>query len=238
MYLRALDIWADESIVDRFAGGFCHRFHRETCCIADLVSKLLWKQVITEDTPKLVFVFTDRRACPDARTLTGDTCKWPFDFAKYVDSDTLGKKRQIIDTLYEALLWIAAQRRWPCEPFDEAYRSACKRNLVYDGFGKKSWVSPDGRYRVRVFFRYELEGVELYAVLYRNRSVTELCRRQLGRGVPDIGCLWNYLDEGKWRSETVFQLRSKGIRGEVWTADFSSAVIDLRGPEKGSAAHF
>ena len=75
-----------------------------------------------------------------------------------------------------------------------------------------------------LFARYDLEAVEFYATLFKNRSSRELARRFMGKGMPLHGCLSNYLDEGKWISATHFELHSSSFRREVWSVDFSDLV--------------
>ena len=77
----------------------------------------------------------------------------------------LGKKKLIIDTMQDALLWLAGKLDWQKEPFKEAYREAYRKNLMLEGFGKKTWVSPSSKYRVRIYSVFELEMVYLYGVL-------------------------------------------------------------------------
>ena len=59
MYLRDIAVSADEEIVERFRGGFVHKFGRDTCCIEELYLKLIRRKVKTPDTAKVGFTFTD-----------------------------------------------------------------------------------------------------------------------------------------------------------------------------------
>ncbi|MBN1591547.1 MAG: hypothetical protein JW888_18680 [Pirellulales bacterium] len=222
MYLRDINLSADDAIVERFKGGFVAQFFREASCISILYMELISRQIVTEKTPSVVaFKFTDELLEPPEKWAIGG-CSWPFDFAKYVQSTPSVKKRMIVDALQAALLWMASKMDWPLKPFETAYEEAIRRDLVLERMAKKSWVSPNKQYRVRVFFRYDLEGVELAAVLSKNRSSNELARLPLGVALPYHGCLADYLSDGRWTSNTEFILQSGSFIRERWVADFSA----------------
>lgn len=224
MYLRGIAVCADHAIVERYKGGFVGRFGEETTCVTKLYTHLIHRKFSTDDTSKAAFDFTDEAdGPPDSWGVC--RCPWPFDFARYVESDTPAKKRMILDAMQEALLWLATQEGWATEPFVEAYEEMIRRDLTLEAFAKKSWVSPDGKYRVRVWFRYDLEEIELAAVLFRNRSRREIGRKRLGSARPFQTCLHYYLEEGEWISDTAFVLRSPStFARETWRVDFSKEI--------------
>ena len=224
MYLREIAIHADHAIVERYKGGFVQRFGEETTCVTELYAHLIHRKVSVEDTSKVCFEFTDEADGPP-ESWGVCRCPWPFDFARYVESDAPAKKRMILDAMQEALLWLASQEGWVTEPFVEAYEEMIRRDLMLETFAKKSWVSPNGKYRVRIWFNYDLEGIELTAVLFRNRSRREIARKPLGSARPFYGCLHYYLEVGEWTSDTTFVLRSPStFTRETWTADFSEEI--------------
>ena len=78
---------------------------------------------------------------------------------------------------------------------------------------------------MRVWFNYDLESIELTAVLFRNRSRREIARKPLGLARPFQACLHYYLEEGEWTSDTTFVLRSPStFTRETWTVDFSEEI--------------
>jgi hypothetical protein len=250
VYLRDIVVGADEEIVERFRGGFVHKFARDACCIERLYLKLISRKVRTRGTAKVVFTFTDLVDGPPDHSPGCCFYPWPFDFTSYVDADVPTKKRMILDALQQALLWIASKEGWKVQPFHDAYKEAIgiaskegwkvqpfhdaykeaiAAGLVFDGTSKKSWVSPCGKYRVRIYMRFDLEAVDFWAVLYRNRSSKELVRKFMGKGIPAPDCLHAYTSNGRWRSGTVFELRASTFIGEEWTVDFRDVIEGARG---------
>jgi hypothetical protein len=228
MYLSDIDVHADHAIVDRFKDGFVSKFHQQACCVVELIRYLIRKRVVTKDTRKLAFTFTDVIDRPPD-TLVELDCKWPFDFSRYASlADPFERKRLIVDALHAALSYAAERLGTSAEPFAEAYREAFRRNLVLGGFSKASWVSPDARHRVRAFFVFDIDGVHLHAVLYKNRSKLELGRIDLGVGVSQTDCLEYYLTNGCWLSDSVFQLSSTDFIRRSWEADFSELISQHR----------
>jgi hypothetical protein len=90
-------------------------------------------------------------------------------------------------------------------------------------------LSPDQKYRARIYFNFDLDGVDLYAILYRNRSRKELGRIFLGKERPLAGCLYDYLKGGRWVTDTNFQLGTEiGFIKNLWAADFSPLIQQVR----------
>jgi hypothetical protein len=70
-----------------------------------------------------------------------------------------------------------------------------------------------------------LDGIELFAVLFRNRSKTELVRKKLGTGVPMTGILHEYLRNGEWKSSSQFEVAASFPFRIIWVADFADAIL-------------
>ena len=221
MYLRDIAVVADKRIDERLGDGFARRFSDETGCIEELYLSLTWRQVRTEDLAKVMFYFTDEIDSPPDKVFPM-RCFWPFDFTRYQTLDAEAKKRVILDTLQEAILWLGGKLGWDTGPLHAAYAEALRRNLTLEGLVRKSWPSPDGKYRMRVYFRFDLDAVYLEAVLFRNRSKREIARKPLGTGRPYPGCMTEYSAEGVWTTPTSFELRSSDFLQQVWRADFSA----------------
>jgi hypothetical protein len=228
MYLRDLCVDADEAIVDRHPGGFVSRFHRESCCVTELYLCLIWRKVATPDTSKVQFVFSDLIGHPaePEKTACGVMVQpWPFPFTDYKSSDKEAKKRLVADEFHKGLLWIARHRGWDERPFEEVYRQCLDRNLMLEAFWrKKTWLSRDKRVRVKVYYRFDLDAVELYAVVFDRRG-RELGRKLLGTGIPGVDCLRSFIGTGRWRSKSRFELCAKHtFLKEVWSADLSKIL--------------
>ena len=223
MYLHHFCVTADERIVDRYKGGFVHRFGREACCITEQYCALVYRKIVTKDSTWLAFEFTGEiRETPE---FTSGRCSypWPFDFAAYVMADNVGKKSLIASSMQSAALWVARKEGWTTAPIEDAYRTIVQRNFVFEGVSKKSWLSPSKAYRARVYFNFDLDGVNLHAVLYRNRNKQEVGRVFLGREIPRLGCLDECLARGRWVTDTDFRLATEfGLMRNLLAADFSS----------------
>ncbi len=231
MYIREIEMRTGplpEEVLRRMRSPGSH-FNQHASSVTTLYMWLIRRKVRTPDTSCVRIMceasISDEQR--DASVVLGfgiASFSWPFDFLQYVELQPDCKKRVLLDTLQEALLWIARRQGWPTEPFEEAYREALRRDITLEGMTRKSWLSPDGKYRVRVWYKYELEAVQLWAVLFRNRGRKELCRKVLGTGIPEHGCLWDYLSEGSWISPQVFELRDQSWFRKVWRADFSDVI--------------
>lgn len=223
MFLREIIVAADKRIVERFKGGFVQTFGMEATCIHELYRYLIRRRVRTSSDWKVILIFSDVVSAPPAEALPM-RCYWPFNFARYQRADRQVKKRMILDSMQDALLWLADKRGWDRIPLEEAYNEALARDLTLESYLKESWITQDKKYRVRVYFRFDLEAVHLEAVLFRNRSSDELARKELGTGRPYSGCMTDYAADGKWVTATSFQLRSSSFVREVWTVDFSAEM--------------
>jgi hypothetical protein len=220
MYLSYIFVSADDRIVERYPDGFVRRFGRESTCVTDHYSSLLYRLVRTEDSRRsLAFTFTDETSELPEFAPGCAHYFWPFDFAAYVQTDKLGKKALIAASMQAACLWVAGKENWWAAPLERAYQTLIERNYVFEGISKKSWLSPNKKYRAKVYFNFDLDRIDLYAVLYRNRSKTELGRIFLGKEIPVWCCLPDCLRLGRWVTETDFRLRTAA--DNLLAADFS-----------------
>ncbi len=62
-------------------------------------------------------------------------------------------------TVHSALCWYAEQENWATEPFEAAYWDSIASGLACDGTTKQSWVSPCGKYQIRICCQQALEIV-------------------------------------------------------------------------------
>jgi len=219
MYLRDLTIHAHEELVDEFKGGFVHRFHRETGCVTDHFLSLIRRRIETPDTAKLALTLSRFERAPQQLM---NVVEWtrPFDFRAYRTACAEDRKRFVLDAMLDALMQLATARNWARDPIAEAHRTMLERELVFAGTSTDSWPSPDGRHRLRIHFVYDLDTVDLHALVFRNRSRREVGRAHVGRALAYPGCLRDYLKKGKWTSRTRFQLTAATFRKERWSVSF------------------
>ncbi len=230
MFLRDIAVQADDSIVSTYKDGFVHKFARDTSCCSDLLLKLIHRKVETEGTIKIALTFTDDQQQikkqhhmfpeqPDVLMFT-----WLFPFDQYIGESETEKKRLIFTTTCECLIYLAKQYGWETRPFENALVEAEKQKYQFSGIMKLSWASPNLKYRIRLYYDYGLEFIELYACLFKNRTKTELDRKYLGKHVALQG--WNYTNQssGRWVSETQFELTASTFWREKWEVDFEDSI--------------
>lgn len=68
-----------------------------------------------------------------------------------------------------------AQDGWESDVIGPGFEQAQKSYFVVEGFCKHSWVSPSGKFRVRVFGRLDLKSVELFAVPIEESRQNRTC---------------------------------------------------------------
>jgi hypothetical protein len=222
-FLRDLDVWADESIVEDFKGGFVQKFHIHTTCISEHFIKLLSGKVQTHGIAKVLMRFVDSRmksAKIPARSEGIDVliCEWPFPFLEYQDCSEIARKRMIAEHIFGCLKEVSLSWNWDLRPIEEAHRTIEGNDFVFSGLSKASWLSPNSQFRVRAAFEWNLTEIVLFAVLFQKRSRQEMVRKSIGSLVPDNGKLHDALTKGHghWISETDF---------EIITTDFAQKAL-------------
>lgn len=225
MYLRELAVYADDAIAEDYKGGFVQRFHREACSVVEPYLVEIYRKVVTVAVAKVGFIFTNELKAPVEHSPQRRFHRWPFDFAAYTASSTReAKQRLVLDALHEAMIWIARHEDWANESFDAAYQTIIDRDFKFVGYSKKSWICPRKRFRVRLYFDWQLDGIDMFAVLFRNGSKDEIARQQLGTGIPMAGILHEYLNAGAWQSNTMFEVAVSIPFHKTWLADFAVPI--------------
>ena len=209
MYLRDIAIYADEQIAEKFPSGFVGWFHRETCCVTDLYCSLLGKRIATPDTVKINLCFAEPEgAAPTVRQLINVAdASWGFDFSKYADRDAREKKHMILDALQAALLSIAKKGKWDVSGFAACHAEVIRCDLDFEGWSKKSWVSPNPKFRAKVGFCFGLRMVDFFVGIF-DRKGRETGRKPLGSVAPEMG-IAHLVTKGpaKWVAGNVFRLQ-------------------------------
>jgi len=230
-YLRDLAIYAHESLVDTIKGGFVQRFHRESCCITEPFLSHVSRKLETNGVAKVFIELMEPSEFNNSASQLNPSCGvlecgWPFDFLEYLSSDDLMKKRRLAGTLREIFLYLAQSHRWDDAIIRTAFAELEARDYVFGGLSKASWLSPDSRHRVRVAFDWQLDAIRFSAVLFRNRSSTELVRRELGELPPQEGQLNNAIlrEHGKWLNNTQFELQTTDFLRRQWRVSFVDAM--------------
>lgn len=232
MFLRDVTIHADEAIVSNYKDGFVGKFARDVTCCTCLFLRLIYRKIETAGTVKLALTFTDNESLikehhhmypeqPDVLIF-----RWLFPFDKYIESSELEKNRMIFSEMSDCVRYLAAQYEWDSQPVVDALEQAEQDDYRFNGYLKPSWVSPDSRWRVRIYFDFGLEFMEYYCCLFKNRSKTELVRKYMGKVVPVQTGMKIDNSEGKWLSDTQFEFSSPALHRIKWVADFTEIVID------------
>jgi hypothetical protein len=230
MYLREIAVYADETIAPGFPNGFVGWFHRETCCVTELYISLLRRKVATPDTVKANLVFGEHEGLvPSLRQLiTVADAKWPFSFSQYAGRDDGEKRLMILDAVHGCLTWIAKERSWDTRGLGKCYDEAISRNLILEGWSRKSWLSPDRRFRAKIGFRFGLRAVDFFVAVF-DRQGRENGRKALGSVVPESRVASAILTgTGSWNMLNVFSLLitddSHFYLPRAWVANLSDLV--------------
>lgn len=232
MFLRDVTIHADKAIVSNYKDGFVGKFARDVNCCTYLFLRLIHRKIETAGVIKLALTFTDNESLikerhhmypeqPDVLIFT-----WLFPFDKYIAASELEKKRMIFSAMTDCLKYLATQYQWDSQPVDDALKMAEQDDYRFNGYLKHSWVSPDSKWRARIYFDFGLEFVDYYCSLFKNRSRTELVRKYMGKVVPVQTGMKIDKSEGKWLSDTQFELISPTFHRIKWVADFAENMVD------------
>jgi hypothetical protein len=229
VYLREVAVYGDPAIVTHFPSGFVALFHRDTCCITEWYRSLLRQSLQTPDTRKVNFTFTDQNGSTPAVRQLIDVADalWPFAFSEYVEQDLAQKKHMILEAMDSALAWIAKERHWDIVRLEECREAALRSDLTLEGWSKQSWTNPDGRYRIRVGFRFKLGTVDFYAGVFKRGR--EIGREPLGSVAPEMGVADPVMrGAGEWLHKNVFRLvpgRTFFHVPKVWEVDLSDLLV-------------
>lgn len=237
MFLRDISIQADKSIVSNYKLGFVGIFSRDVKCCTSLFLSLIKNKIETKGTMKIAITFTnDKTKIKEHHHMYPEQpdfliFNWLFPFEKYVGASELEKKRLIFSSMYDCLKYLANQYQWDPRPLDNANEKAENDHYQFNGYLKHSWVSPNSKWRMRIFFDFGLEFLEFYCCLYKNRSKTELGRQYLGRVVPPVrGCGIDNKSDGKWLSDTHFELISPSFQKIKWQVDINDICTSQNPP--------
>jgi hypothetical protein len=232
MYLRDLTMYADETIVDEFKGGFVQRFHRQSCCITELYCNLLRKGARLSGATKIQVECFNAASNTELSPEIVDRgefilCRLPFQFRDYAHAPDTSKKVMLADALKNSLLHCAERRQWDTSAISHLDAVAREKSLLLTGESKASWLSPDGKHRARIAFEWHLDAIHLSATLFRNRSAKVLSRKTLGDAVPEIGQLHFVLsaENGQWISDVEFQVTTSDFIQKRWIVSFSDVII-------------
>ncbi len=133
----------------------------------------------------------------------------------------------ILDALHSALAWIGTERHWDLLRLEECREAALRSDLTLERWSKQSWTNPDGMYRIRVGFRFELRTVDFYAGVFKRGR--EIGRKPLGSVAPEMGVADPVLKgTGEWLNTNVFRLvpgRTLFHVPKVWEVDVSDLLV-------------
>ncbi|QDU12446.1 hypothetical protein CA11_02250 [Gimesia maris] len=230
MFLRDVSIHADKAIVSTHKDGFVGKFARDVTGCINLFLRLIHRKIETAGTAKLALTFTNNKSLvkerhhmyPEQSDVLIFT--WLFQFDKYVEASELNKKKMIFSAMTDCVKYLATQYEWDTRPLNEARKQAEQDDYQFNGYLKHSWSSPDSKWRVRIYYECRLEFLEFSCCLFRNRSKTELFRKKMGRVVPAQGGYRIEESNGKWLSNTQFELISPTFQRIEWGVDFAEIM--------------
>ena len=116
------------------------------------------------------------------------------------------------EEMHAGIVHLAKQRGWPLEAFELARRTVVESGFRYHRRGKRQFVSPDRRFRIRADLEMDWRWLTLHAVL-TNTKGKEVARREIHKLPGTLGSLPDYSTPlSKWQSPTrfVFRCRQSG----------------------------
>jgi hypothetical protein len=159
----------------------------------------------------------DRSKCVNYITINA-----VFDFNQYLAlTNDMQKKQMIVHCVRKELTTLFSERQWNIVPLHALFDDMKKRNYIWEGMLRPSWCNPNKKYRAKIWFRYELEEVQLIAILYHNRKPqNEICRRQFTTLIPTSWCVAPYVANVHWVSETILESQTPDFARKVTQVDF------------------
>jgi hypothetical protein len=229
MYLRNLCVGGSVyGIFDYYKEHLHGRFQHHTCCISDNLINNIRRQVWTHSIAKINIGLMTKYD-----TIKTESHEWDgvinletyFDFDSYIllEQD-VDKKRMIAYAVRDRLHQLFEERQWNFDPISKAIQKMEEENFIFEGILEKSWANPNNLYRTRLWFSYGLESVQFAAILYKNQSKQEICRRNLATIRPAEGCRYAYAENVCWISETILESRTPDFAERVAQVDFADAM--------------
>jgi hypothetical protein len=133
------------------------------------------------------------------------------DFERYWKLTVHQRCKVILSTLHEGLLLLGQQEGWPLAPLRKAHDAVVERDFEYDGWWakgrKKGFISPTHELAAKVYWRFEMHRIDLFAVFFRKRL--EVGRKRLGRVRAHVRWLNKALGDGHWSKRGEFVLVSR-----------------------------
>jgi hypothetical protein len=171
--------------------------------------ELLLRKVSNPDTAKVCLYFTEKKQIlPSLEQLLGVAiAKWPFAFLEYDANEEHKKKQMILDSLHAAFVWVARQREWDINPFQESYDEILRRDLNYEGWSKKSWFAPNRKYKGKLGFSWGLRLIRFFVGVF-DRKGREIGRKPLGEIEPEMAeAAFVLKRKATWDSRDVFRVQ-------------------------------
>ena len=226
MLLNCISLYADDSIADRFAGGFVHKFHDETHCITRHYTDLVKKKIHTGETTSVIIILHDAKHYTQSKdwyTLLNGL-SWPFDFEIYSEATDDEKKAMILRVLQECLLALSPHYNWDVMLLSSAYSTICNSNYKYTGINKLKWKNISGNYYVKIYFEYHLRYIDISVLLFKAGSRKSLALRQALKAPPYEFWEEHFTVENMWISDSCFLIKDSGFSQKTWQIDFSDII--------------
>ena len=232
MYIRDLQVtYRVESVYDHFRDRYAD-FHRKfayhPCCIVDYLCYKTYRMIHTEKTAKIVFHFH-----LDDTTFTGKYDDWQgiitinsvFDFEKYLRcSDDSTKKEMLAIHISHEMQSLFLRESWDIAPVTAAFQELASTQYRIDGELIKHWYNDNRKYKAKLTVQYDLEAVDFKVHLLKGKTKDMICTRDFATFLPSYGCITEFLKTAAWASPTVFQAKSPGFAGKLFSIDFTDVM--------------
>ena len=231
MYIRDIAVFADESIVVFYQGGFCQKFYWHTLCITEHLIAEIYQLIKTKNIAKVVFTYyhpdvfseLDRTRYDDLDGVIRGHASFDFDTYNSEGFSIHDRKHLISESLKTNLSLFCKEFSIDFLPFENAFRRIEERNYCFGGITKKKWFSPDKKHKIHLRVNYDLEYVDVEALLYKRNTSKAIGHHFVSKFRPSDGCVAECGNNVEWTSNTTLQSRVPGFMGKKITirlADF------------------
>lgn len=227
-YVQGIELTVDDSVASVEGGGFVGRLERESLCISEFYSSLVYGHILTTDEADRICIRLYSQSAASESILANRHGRYiyqPFDVQKYLaTNDDMEKKKMILRAIHSGSLEAALAHNWSVRPLERANRLIMDNNWRYSGISGRSWQNENKNFKVKIRYRYELRSISFDAMLFRVSRSSVLAERRLGTGIPTVGALKNYIRKPQWVG-SVFSLQVlDGWIESTWSVDFSDLI--------------
>jgi hypothetical protein len=183
-------------------------FGNETRCIAEFYLRLLGK-FETKETKKITINCVQRLRTNEVDTRAGFTeVEVEFSYDKYLNSNSLEKKKMILDKLFEGIGKIASVYGWDMSILEQVYLSIKENNYDNEYVWRKK-ASPSRKYIAEIVCQHNLDKYVIKMNIIDTKTSTLVKSELLKTETPHPILYISHLGNLKWESNNEAMLISR-----------------------------